>query len=207
MQVPRPRHKLADSLEQKIFKEKRLSERLSQVKQQYSKVALWAFDEHRLGLKPIIKRVWVKKGQRPITKVYHRYEWLYLYAFVCPQTGETYWCIMPRANICVYTIVIKEFAKAVGASKEKGVIVVLDQAGWHSKKELPAGIELEFLPSRSPELQPAERLWELTDDPLANKYFETLDDLEAVLKRSCENLMQNPDLITQQTLFHWWPIF
>ena len=59
---------------------------------------------------------------------------------------------MPRVGIDVYTVVIKEFAKAVGVSKDKGVILVLDQAGWHSKKELPEGIELEFLPSYSPEL-------------------------------------------------------
>ena len=170
---------------------------------------MWAFDEHRLGLKPIIKRKWAKKGSRPIATVYHRFEWLYLYAFVCPQTGETYWCIMPRVGIDVYSIVMKEFAKdkKVGASKDKGVIVVLDQAGWHSKKELPVGIELEFLPSHSPELQPAERLWELTDDPLANEYFDTLDDLEAALKKSCEYLLEQQDLIAKQTLFHWWPIF
>ena len=188
-------------------KKKRLPERLEQVRQNYSEVELWAFDEHRLGLKPIIKRKWAKKGKRPIATVHHRFEWLYLYAFVCPQTGETYWCIMPRVDIEVYKIAMKEFAKAVGASKDKGVIVVLDQAGWHSKKELPAGIELEFLPSHSPELQPAERLWELTDDPLANEYFKTLDDLEAVLKKSCEHLLKERDLITKHTLFHWWPIF
>ena len=114
---------------------------------------------------------------------------------------------MPRVGIDIYNIVIKEFATDMKATRNKGVIVVLDQAGWHSKKELPAGIELEFLPSYSPELQPAERLWELTDDPLVNKCFKNLDDLEAALKKSCENLMQNPDLISQQTLFHWWPIF
>jgi len=177
------------------------------VRQNHPKVELWAFDEHRLGLKPIIKRKWTRKGITPIATVHHRYEWLYLYAFVCPQTGKTHWYIMPRVGVDIYDIVIKEFAADVRASKDKGIIVVLDQAGWHSKKELPTGIELEFLPSYSPELQPAERLWELTDDPLVNKYFETIDDLEAALKKSCEDLMQKPDLISQQTLFHWWPIF
>jgi hypothetical protein len=39
--------------------------------------------------------------------------------------------------------------------------LVLDQAGFHTGGEVvvvPEGIELEFLPARSPELQPAERL-------------------------------------------------
>ncbi len=174
--------------------------------EKYSEIELWAFDEHRLGLKPILKKIWVKKGERFIAVVDHRYEWLYLYAFVCPQTGETYWCIMPRVNIDVYEIALEEFAKTVKVSKDKGIVLVLDQAGWHSKKRLPTGIELEFLPSYSPELQPAERLWELTDEPLANKYFETIDDLEATLKKSCEHLLKERDLITSHTLFHWWPL-
>jgi hypothetical protein len=37
------------------------------------------------------------------------------------------------------------------------------------------------LPSHSPELQPAERLWTLVDEPIVNRSFETLDDLEEVL--------------------------
>jgi hypothetical protein len=35
-------------------------------------VEVWAFDEHRLGLKPITRRVWARKGQRPIARVNHR---------------------------------------------------------------------------------------------------------------------------------------
>ena len=29
-------------------------------------------DEHRIGLKPIIRRVWAPKGQRPIALGHHR---------------------------------------------------------------------------------------------------------------------------------------
>ncbi|WP_353738116.1 hypothetical protein [Microcystis sp. M038S2] len=37
---------------------------------------------------------------------------------------------------------------------------------------------LDFLPAYSPELQPAERLWSLVDEPLVNEYFETIEALE-----------------------------
>lgn len=40
------------------------------------RVELWAMDEHRLGLKPVLRRVWAKRGHRPVVRVYHRYEWL-----------------------------------------------------------------------------------------------------------------------------------
>ena len=43
------------------------------------------------------------------------------------------------------------------------------------------GIDLVFLPAASPELQPAERLWTLVDEPVANRVFSDLGALEAVL--------------------------
>ena len=61
---------------------------------------------------------------------------------------------------------LNEFAREVGAGKDKRVLLVVDQAGWHTggEVELPEGIHLEFLPSGSPELMPAERLWPLTNE-------------------------------------------
>jgi hypothetical protein len=42
-------------------------------------VELWTTDQHRVGLKPILRRVWVRKGSRPRVSVHQRYQWLYLY--------------------------------------------------------------------------------------------------------------------------------
>lgn len=60
-------------------------------------------------------------------------------------------------------------------------MVVEGRAGWHrsEKVELPTGVLVEYLPPYSPELQPAERLWKLVDEPLVNEYFEALDEEEA----------------------------
>src|SRR3954452_20255183 len=53
-------------------------------------VEVWATDEHRIGLKPILRRVWAPQGQRPIALGHHRYKWLYVTAFVQPISGETF---------------------------------------------------------------------------------------------------------------------
>jgi len=37
-------------------------------------VELWTVDEHRIGLKPIVMKVWTLPGQRPIAPVEHRYD-------------------------------------------------------------------------------------------------------------------------------------
>lgn len=169
-------------------------------------VEVWAMDEHRLGLKPIRRKVWAKRGQRPIAPVRHRYQWLYLYAFVHPQTGRSVWLILPRVNIAWFNAALAHFAKSVGAGPKRQVVLVLDGAGWHRspKVVIPEGIHLHFLPPYSPELQPAERLWQLTDEPLVNRYFATLDALEDVLSQRCVTLAAMPEVIHKHTHFHWW---
>ena len=62
------------------------------------------------------------------------------------------------------------------------------------------------LPPYSPELQPAERLWELTDVPIANRAFKSIKEVEAALSDRCVWLEGQPDLVTRHTLFHWWPL-
>src|SRR3954449_10403660 len=126
-------------------------------------VEVWAFDEHRLGLKPVLRRQWAPRGQRPIAVGHPRYEWLYLYGFVHPGTGEVVWFVCSTVDAELLSAVLAAFAEAVGAGEGKLIVLVLDNAGWHVSGDLvvPPGIELAFLPSYTPELQPAEHLWPL----------------------------------------------
>ncbi len=164
-------------------------------------------DEHRLGLKPVFRRVWALKGQRPVVRVHHRYAWLYVYCFVRPATGQSCWLLLPSVNAPVFSLALAHFAKEVGAGKEKRILLVLDQAGYHTAKEVavPDGSALEFLPPHSPELQPAERLWPLTNEEVANQLFADLDELEEALIKRCVELADQPTLIRSHTLYHWWP--
>ena len=70
------------------------------------------------------------------------------------------------------------FAKQFNLGANKHILLAVDGAGWHTSKDLklPPGLHLTFLPPYSPELQPAERLWSLVDEPIVNQSFETLDD-------------------------------
>jgi hypothetical protein len=206
-QRPRPRHTQADAHAQATFKAN-LQQYLEQIRQQHPEatVELWAFDEHRLGLKPIVRTVWAPIGERPIAKVNHRYQWLYVYGFVHPHTGRSEWFLLPRVNVRWFNAALAEFARAVGASAKRRIVLVIDNAGWHRSSQVvvPEGIHLLFLPPYSPELQPAERLWELVDEPLVNRSFETLDELEAVLMQRCQTLSMMMTQVKGRTKFHWW---
>src|SRR5436189_84448 len=80
-----------------------------------AEVQLWAQDEHRLGLKPLMRKVWALKGERPLATVHHRYKWTYLYSFVRPCSGEVHWLILPTVNSEVFSIALSHFAEQVGA--------------------------------------------------------------------------------------------
>lgn len=168
-------------------------------------VEVWATDEHRLGLKPICRRVWAPIGQRPIALGHHRYEWLYVTAFVAPRTGEVVWYLANGVSKPFFEALLAAFARTTGAGRERTIVLVLDNAGWHGLVGLavPDGIKLVYLPPYSPELQPAECLWPLLDEPLVNRYFETLADLDLALAQRCRQL--DHDTIRAETAFHWWP--
>ncbi len=70
---------------------------------------------------------------------------------------------------------------------------------------LPEGIHLEFLPPASPELRPAERLWPLVNEAVANRLFEEIENLEESLVKRCVALCGQPETIRSYTRYHWWP--
>ena len=173
----------------------------------HASVELWATDEHRIGLKPILRRVWAPRGQRPVAPVQHRYAWRYLVGFVHPASGRTVFHLAPTVSIALFEVELAEFAREVGAGPRKQIVLVLDRAGWHRsvKVRVPEHVHLLFLPAYSPELQPAEHLWPLTNTVLANRHFASIDDLEDAQADRCAALQARPDLIRSTTLFYWWP--
>src|SRR4051812_39680091 len=184
----------------------RLPQRRAEVQARYpdAVVETWGTDEHRVGLKPILRKVWAPRGQRPRASVWHRYEWLYVVGFIHPSSGRVAWYLVPGISLEIFGAVLAAFAEEQGAGAGKVILLTLDGAGWHASANLrvPDGIILEFQPPYSPEVQPAEHLWPLCDEALVNESFDTLDDLEARLAERCCVLADQPDVLSSATHFH-----
>nr|WP_293109391.1 winged helix-turn-helix domain-containing protein [Okeania sp. SIO2F4] len=122
---PRPKHKKGDLIAQENF-QKNLPLKVKELREKYpsKKIEIWFFDEHRVGLKPIIRKVWDPVGERPTAIVQHRYEWLYVYGFVEPKTGKTLWYLIPRVNNKWLSLVYEAFGKDVELTEEKIVLLV-----------------------------------------------------------------------------------
>ena len=86
------------------------------------------------------------------------------------------------------------------------LLVVLDGAGWHRAKDLviPANMRLASLPARSPELNPAEHLWEeLREKWLGNQLYLHQQAVERQIEKGLAALEEDPQRVASLAGFHW----
>ena len=143
----------------------------------HEKVELWCMDEHRIGLQPISTRAWSKRGERFVRSVNIKYEWLYIYAFICPETGESHLWLANALDSEMYQKILREFRN--GIPQGVHVLLVEDQAGFHQHNtdDPVESLEIIPIPSYSPELQPTECVWKFTDTPIFNKCFDSIKEV------------------------------
>ena len=85
-------------------------------------------------------------------------------------------------------------------------VLLLDQAGWHLSARLPVphNIAIPPLPSKSPELNPTENIWQfMRDHWLSNRIFRSYED---ILDHCCEawnKLVDQPWIIMSIGLRQW----
>lgn len=85
-------------------------------------------------------------------------------------------------------------------------MLLLDRAGWHTTTSLvvPRNITLIFLPSRAPELNPVENIWQyMRANWLSNRIFESYEDIIDAACEAWRNLVDQPSIITSIGLRDW----
>ncbi len=207
LQVPRPLHHQSAPLQQQAEFKAGLAGYVAWLRSHFPHwdVEIWAEDEARLGLQPVIRRVWAPIGKRPTAHHCRRYQWVYTYGFVQPDTGASYFLLLPRANVSMMQLALELFATEVNSGRQRLIILLVDQAAWHLSQKLrvPAGIFLYPLLPYTPQLQPTECVWPLLREAVANQVFENLDALEEVLVKRCQWLMQHPTIVQGSVGFDW----
>ncbi len=93
IQAPRPRNPAAASPEAQDAFKKNSPPPSPRKKRARPPGHTFCTDEHLIGLKPVTRRVWAPRGHRLTAPGRHRYEWLYVTAFVAPATGESHWYV------------------------------------------------------------------------------------------------------------------
>ena len=131
-----------------------------------------------MGQKNKITRRWAKRGTRPAAPHDQRTKSAYIFGAICPQEGKAAGLVLPFCNTDTMTLHLEEISFAVAAGAH--AVVLMDQAGWHltPKLKIPGNISIIPIPSKSPELNPQENIWQyMRDNWLSNRVFETYDEI------------------------------
>jgi len=167
-------------------------------------VEIWFQDEARIGQKNGLVRQWARKGTRPRQPADQRYDNAYLFGAICPARGTGAALALPKADTEAMQLHIEEISRRVASGAQ--AVLLMDRAGWHttSQLDMPDNITPIFLPSRSPELNPQENIWQyMRANWLSNRVFENYN---AIIEAACEawnNLMTMPDTIRSIGLREW----
>jgi hypothetical protein len=133
-----------------------------------------------------------------------RYQWAYIFGAVCPRRGVGAALVMPYADTEAMNAHLAEISRCVAEGAH--AVLVLDGAGWHGAEALdtPANITLAVLPPYSPELNPVENVWEyLRKNKLANRLYETYEDIVDACCTAWSDLMATPGRITSIAERDW----
>ena len=110
-------------------------------------------------------------------------------------------CVLLRATLACSASRIAQVlgwakqGRALFALKGKFIVMVMDRAGWHVAGGLvvPDNMRVVYLPPYSPELNPAEQLWEsLRERHFANTVCDNLDAVEATLVAGLRSMEVDP---------------
>jgi hypothetical protein len=121
---------------------------------------VWFQDEARIGQKNKITRRRAKRGTRPLSHRDQRTSSAYIFGAICPKEGKGAGLVMPFCNSTTMALHLAEISQAVAQGAH--AVLLMDQAGWHSsaKLDVPDNITIVLFPSRSPELNPVENVWQ-----------------------------------------------
>jgi DDE superfamily endonuclease len=166
-------------------------------------VRLMFQDEGRFGLLGTPRRCWAPHHTRPVVGARLERKYIYAFSAVCPHDGVMDSLVLPWVNTETMSLFLAEVARR---HAEEFVVMVMDQAGWHLAGDLavPVNMRLIYLPPYSPELNPAEHLWEaVREDCFANHVFADLDAVEIALAKGLVALESDPDRTQALTGFRW----
>lgn len=162
-------------------------------------------DEARFGRINNLMRCWAPHGIRPHVDHQVVRQFTYVYATVCPQTGQTVSLILPDADSAMMNLFLDEVKQVY---KDYRIILVADQARWHTSDAVNVNndnnLKFLFLPPASPELNPAEHLWDhVREKYFANQIFDSMTDLEQSLERVFHEIYLDKVTIKSLTSFSW----
>jgi len=152
-------------------------------------------DELRLGLRGQVRRVLAPKGVKVVQRLQIEYRWRYLLLAVDPRSGQLRWQWLERFR--------QDQLKPVLA--DWGLDAILwDGAGAHRGKTLrEVPTQRLFLPPASPQLNPAERVFEEIRRRVEGRVYPDVAAKQAVVDAYLHDLAADPARVQRLCGWAW----
>lgn len=142
----------------------------------YGSVQLYCQDESRFGLHTHIGRCLTARGIKPVVDYKHSFQSTYIFGCFSLSDGAPFFWEIDGVSKEIFHAFLNDFSKE---KPNELKIVLIDNAGFHSVKDvsLPDNIVLVNIPPYTPELNPAERVWQWMKQRFKTKCFKNKKDL------------------------------
>ena len=152
-------------------------------------------DELRLGLRGQVRRVLAPRGVKVVQRLQLTYRWAYLLLAVDPRAGTLRWRWLDRCRAGPIRDALADWAPGA---------VVWDGHGAHTARllaDLPTA--RVRLPPYSPELNPAEPIFQELRRRVAGRAYASVADKQAVADAYLGALTADPDRVRRLCGWDW----
>ena len=196
-QKPEKRYKEADPAVQEEWIRTTLPE-IKKVTRKF-KAILYFEDEASVQLAPVLGKTWAPKGQTPLQRVTGNRGSIAAISAISSDGRLVFNLHRGRFRSGEIIHFLKQMLKHHG---RRHIVVVMDQAKPHTSKMTKAFIASQkrlhvfYLPSRSPELNPDEKIWShLKHQELKSHQASNLKDLAKLTKKKLRQMSRNQKLL------------
>jgi hypothetical protein len=156
-------------------------------------------DEMRLGLRGTSRRVWGRRGVKVYQRLQLRYEWWYLFLAVDGRAGTVSWTWVDSMKATDLVPLLE----ALRANAPLDALVWDGASSHHDAAVRAVGVPLIELPPYSPELNPAERVFEEVRRHTEGRVYATLADKVAAVNAFLDDLDADPPRVRSLCGWDW----
>lgn len=157
-------------------------------------------DEMRVGLRGMVRRVWGARGLKVAQRLQLVYKWKYLFLVVDFARGKLEWSWMDSMR--------SETVAGAVLGLRRGAQVralVWDGAGSRRSELVRsvAGVKTIVQPAYSPELNPAERVFEEVRRWVEGRVYGSLEEKTAAVDEYLSGLESDPERVKSLVSWEW----
>ena len=157
-------------------------------------------DEMRVGLRGMVRRVWGVRGRKVVQRLQLVYEWKYLFLVVDFVRGRLEWAWLDSMRS-------ETVARALlGLRRHTPVrALVWDGARSHRSEwvRTVSGVKTVVQPAYSPELNPAERVFEEVRRWVEGRVYGSIEEKMEAVNAYLSKLESDPERVRSLTSWEW----